>query len=111
MSEPFLTINKKVYDADSMATNLDSPEAIVEVSEVGGFCVHAIWTGTPDGTIHIQGSNDGINFVEINSQATGGAAGQHLLNVERQHYKFVKVNYTATSSTGSLTAYVSAKRL
>lgn len=105
---PLFVINKKILNAVSMAANTTSE--VVDIAEVTGYCVHAIWTGAPVGNIDVCGSNDGINFVSINTQAAGGAAGQLLLNVERQHYRYMWVEYAFTSGTGSLTCYLSAKR-
>lgn len=109
MSEPILVLNDKAFNATAMTGNLTSK--VYDISTLGGFCVHQIWTGTPVGNLLISASNDGINFDAINSQAAGGVAGQNLLNVERAHYCYIQVTYTFTSGTGSLTCYVSGKRI
>jgi hypothetical protein len=105
---PLFVINKKILNAVPMTANITSE--IVDVAEVSGFAVHAIWTGAPVGNIDVCGSNDGVNFVSINTQATAGTSGQLLLNEEMQHYRYMWVEYAFTSGTGSLTCYVSAKR-
>lgn len=108
MEDPLFVINQKVFNAQSMTSTATSET--LDIAETIGFCVHAIWTGTPVGNLTYEGSNDSINFVVLTTQAAGGAAGQWLSNAEHQHFRYLRVKYTATSSTGSLTCYVSAKR-
>lgn len=105
---PMFTKNVKIIDALSMGASIDSPTQ--DNSESTGYAVHAIWTGAPVGSVSVQGSNDSVNFVEVAADDTAGAAGQYLLNVEHQHYRYVRVSYIRTSGTGSLTVYFSAKR-
>lgn len=109
MSLPLFVINKKVFDQQSMATNLTSE--VLDLSEVVGFCVHAIWDGAATGQIITEGSNDSVNFVAVNTQNTAGAAGQLLLNVEHQHYRYLRIRYVRSSGTALLNCYVSAKRV
>lgn len=93
----------------SVLMTADRTSSSVDIGECVGFAVHCIWTGTPAGTIKIQGSNDGTNFADIDSQAAGGGAGQKMFNLSNQMYKYARVVYTFTSSTGSLTAHMSLK--
>ncbi len=105
---PLFILNKQLFTNTVMTSTLTSE--IVDLAETLGYAIHAIWTGTPTGTLSIQGSNDGVNFVQIDSIATGGTAGQHLLNVEKHHDRYVKIVYTFSSSTGVLNLYISGKR-
>lgn len=104
---PIFSLNKKLFDNETMDEDLTSE--VVDIGELIGFAVHSIWSGTPAGNIIIQGSNDGENFYSIDTQAAGGAASQDLVNIERAHYRYVRVFYDFTSSTGQLTAYLSGK--
>lgn len=114
MSEPIILQNEHVFNAQSMGTNLTS--AVQDLTEAFGYACHFIWTGSPVGDLITEGSNDpsvltgSDNFCTIDSQAAGGIAGQHLLNVEFNRYKFVRVRYVRTSGTGTLDAFISAKR-
>ncbi len=105
---PIFVLNRPLFTNQSLTSTVSSD--IVDLAETLGYAIHAIWTGSPDGTISVQGGNDGINFVEVDSIVTGATSGQHLLNVEKHHYRYVKIVYTATSGTGSLTLYISGKR-
>lgn len=106
---PIFALNKKLFDAVAMTANRESET--VDISEVTGFAVHSIWTGTPAGNIIVQGSNDGVNFFSLNTQAAGGAASNSIYNVDGAHYRFARVIFTFTSSTGALTVYLSGKRI
>lgn len=107
--QPIFAINVKVFDAVAMTSNLSS--AVIDLSQTTGYALHAIWTGAPVGTISASGGDDGINFVAVASNSTGGTSGQYLLNVEKIHYRYVQITYTFTSGSGSLTAYVSARSI
>lgn len=109
MQSPVFNINKFLFSSEPMGSTIES--SIVDIGELSGYCIHAIWTGTPSGVITIEASNDGINFVSQNSQATGGAAGQHLHNVANVHYRYIKVVFTHAASTGNLTVYCSGKQI
>lgn len=108
MDLPIFQLNKKIFDQSSMSTSLTSE--VLDIAELVGYCIHAIWTGTPNGQIRVQGSNDGTNFVNISTQNTGGSSGQYLLNVEHAHYRYLRLFYNRTGSTGALDCYVSGKR-
>jgi hypothetical protein len=101
-------MNEKVLNGILMTSSQTS--AVKDLGEAIGFAAHFIWSGTPTGSVLCEGSNDGVNFVVVNTQSTGGAAGQHLVNVERMHYKYVRLSYEFTSGTGTLTSHLSAKR-
>lgn len=107
---PFFSINKKIIDSQSMGADIVSEG--VDIAELGGYCFHAIWTGTaPSGNIIIQVSNDNSNFVDMVTHDTEAQDGQLLLNVERAHYRYVRAFYDRTSGTGTLNSYISGKRV
>lgn len=111
MQLPIFILNDLIFDDESMASDLES--VILDLGEAVGFCVHSVWTGSPDGDVIVQVSNfldDSSSFVDIDTQATGGAAGKHILNVEHAHYRYIKVIFDRTSGSGSLKCRVSAKR-
>jgi hypothetical protein len=108
MSLPIFLMNSPVLNGADISL---SPSAIVDISTVSGYCVHAIWPSgsSPTGNLVISASNDGINFVSLDTTALGGTAGQRLYNVEGAHYRFVEVSVAYTSGSGTITAYVSGK--
>ena len=108
-SEPIFLMNTPILQNADMSASQTS--AVVDMAEVIGYAAHSIWTGTPVGDVVLEVSNDGINFVPIDTQATAGIAGQHVVNIERMHIRYARCRYERTSGTGSITIYLSAKDL
>ena len=73
--------------------------------------LYASWTGTPNGTFSVQGSLDGVNFQDmgIAVNAAVGSAGSRLIDLGGTGVSFVLLQYTNTSSTGTLAVTGSAK--
>lgn len=101
-------INVKAFDAVDMTANRVS--SVIDISELVGFAAHEIYTGSPTGTLVVEGSNDGTNFVTVDTNSLTGSAGQKLVEKDRAHWRYIRVSYTFSSGTGSLTVYVSGKR-
>ena len=75
----------------------------VSIDTINSYSVQCGWTSTPVGTIQLQGSNDDTTYLDITTQAAGGAAGNVLFGVPTPGYKYVRILYTRTSSSGTLT--------
>ena len=76
------------------------------------YAIQSVWTGfNSDSSARIvtQGSNDGVNWTQVDSVTPSGATGSYLLNVEKAGYRFVQVSYTQSSGTGTLTTTISGK--
>lgn len=108
MSSPIFVINSHLVSAEAMTGTITS--SMMDIAELSGFAAHAIFTGAPVGTLSISASNDGTNFKAVGSQAVSGA-GQYMLNVDRAHYRYIRVEYAFTSGTGTLDVYVSGKKI
>lgn len=108
---PIFALNQDVFVNQDMSGDLQSP--VLDLGELTGYAVHATWDGDPDGMLTVYGSNtmNPADFVPVNTQSTGGEAGAHLLNVEKAHYKYVMVDFTAGSGNGNLNCKVSGKRV
>tara|TARA_R110000868_G_scaffold234036_2_gene487742 strand:- start:14 stop:355 length:342 start_codon:yes stop_codon:yes gene_type:complete len=108
---PIFSLNKQIISSGDMSGNLISE--VLDLGELTGYAVHAIWSGTPDGDLVVSGSNTQViaDFVPVNAQTIGGVAGAHMLNVEKSHYKYILVQYIQASSTGILNCHVSGKRI
>lgn len=104
---PILIINERVIDTTSMGATIIGTSK--DLGESNGFAAHFIWSGSPVGSVQVEASNDGTNFIAVNTQATGGSSGQHLYNQELCRWKYVRLSYSRTSGTGTLDAYLSAK--
>lgn len=108
---PIFSLNKLIFTNEDMSIELNSE--ILDLGELTGYAVHAVWTGDPDGTLIVSGSNteNPEDFVPVNAQTTGGEDGSHLLNVEKAHYKYVMVSYVPDTGNGVMNCRVSGKRV
>jgi hypothetical protein len=110
-----------IIQAVSMgASILGTAIAIKNQDNVG---IQLNWTGTPTGTFDVQISNDHVqdttgnilnagNFISIPLSPAiiaTGAAGTAFVDINQTGAVFIRVNYNATSGTGVLDAYISAK--
>jgi hypothetical protein len=86
--------------------------------------IQAVWTGSPTGTFSIETSCDegkidpatntvtGITnwtFYDGSDQAAGGAAGQFVWRINVLPEKWVRLKYTYSSGSGTVTARVNTK--
>lgn len=104
-------------------TTINSPA--IPVDQAWGYAVHAVWTGTPTGTLKLQASCDAplltnqtssgvttvTNWTDITSSsvAVAGAAGDYMWNVTTGSYRFFRLVYTNISGTGTLNALTNVK--
>lgn len=107
MELPIFQLNIKTLDAHTMGASFSGSS--VDLAEVDNYAVHIIWTGAPVGNLQVEASNDNSNFVAVDTTAAGGGAGQRIYNVAGAGYRYVRVSYTFTSGSGTVTAYISGK--
>lgn len=88
---------------------------ILEVSRMDNIGVEIAWTGTPTGTIQVMVSNSGINFYALtfNPALTqpSGSAGGYVVSLNQLPFKYVMLEYTNISGSGSISAYAQMKDL
>ena len=111
MTLPIFVKNIKIFEDSAMTTEIISE--VQDVAELTGNAIHAIWTGTPVGTLITEASNSGKSgeFVSIDTTPLSGVDGQYLLNVEKKHYRYIRVRYYPTSGNGTLNCYFSGSRV
>lgn len=114
------TFNRQI--ATATALNANSTSAAVQLKNILMYSIMCVITGTPTGTITLEGSNDpetndtmplGIprpvptNWATIkDSNETVTAAGNVMYNVHSVAYNYVRVIYT-DASAGASTAVMS----
>lgn len=102
----------QLLDGESMGASFTSAATNVTYTDVVGY--QLTWTGTPTGTFDIEATVDGTNWEALTlspaPQATG-AAGGTLISLNQIPYAQVRLKYTRTSGTGSLSAWVMTKTL
>ncbi len=115
-----------LLSGSSMTGTTTVNSAPIELDQIYGYAIQAAWTGTPNGTIKLQGScdaparqtqtsNGGPDSVTVwtdiadSSQNISGSAGNYMWNVNGAFYRFVRLTYTNSSSTGTLSANIVLK--
>jgi len=101
-----------------MNTTINSPA--IQLDQIIGYAIQAVYTGTPTGTLKLQASNDPvklaydvnpqvpINWTDIaDSDFTVTSAGIYTWNVTDVFYTFVRLVYL-DSSGGTSTAVLNA---
>jgi hypothetical protein len=76
------------------------------------YSIHAVYTGSPEGSLYIAVSIDGENWsVLSDSPVAISAADNTFYNVRVAGYLFARLHYTATSGSGTLNAFFSTKEV
>lgn len=108
---PIQQFNKSLFTAQAMTATVSS--LVQDVSTCIRLSIQASWAGTvPVGTLHVQCSNDGLNFnddPEVTPIAISGATGSSFNKIVNCSYPFLRLTYTFTSGTGTLNVTVSGK--
>ena len=101
--------NVKIVTSGDMSSNIAS--SVVDLSITNGYAIQAIWTGSPEGNLKLQISNDEINWTDIGESvvATGGTAGSTMWLEPSAMYDKVRVVYEATSGSGTLNVQINGK--
>lgn len=116
-------LNDLALDGASMtgtATNNSDP---IWLGHAAGVAIQAVWTGTPNGAFKLQCAVDpqvpspGItnptitNWEDIASSnySVTGSAGTYTWNITSAFYPWIRVVYTNTSSTGTLSIRYNTK--
>lgn len=102
--------NELLFDAVAMTA--DRTSDAISVNQLVCGAIQCVWTGTPAGNIIVQASCDPVsptNWIAIDTEAAGGAAGSNLVQLADIGYEWVRVFYDFSSSTGALTVRASFK--
>lgn|SRR4051812_28129703 len=97
-----------LVDAHSLGASFNS--SALELPLVESLSCQLIWTdgGSLSGTAALQGSNDGVNFVDVGTQALSGSS-TAFINKTDVFYKYARIAYTKSAGTGTLSVIVNAK--
>lgn len=129
MDRPFIKPNTQVpiINNVSMASNIISP--VTNIFLIPGISYDLVWTGSPVGTFQVQVSNSysqdpsgaQLNAGSWNTLPTSsfsgtypvpaGSSGFGFLDVVGTEAAWIRLQYTATSGSGSLTVVAAAKVL
>lgn len=88
---------------------------ILEISKMDNQGLEVTWTGTPTGTFQVMVSNSGINFYALTFTPLlaqpAGSGGGYAVNLNQLPFKYMMLQYTNASGSGSLTVYGQQKDL
>ncbi len=109
-SKRVVDFSELVVDGD-MSSNITSPSTnILHLDRIG---YQISWTGTPNGSFSVEVSNDDSTWVALTLSASvtaSGSADDAFIDVESA-CKFIRLKYTASSSTGTLQAHITGKSI
>lgn len=92
----------------SMTSSFLSPTIQVVQGQISS--IQASWTGSPVGSLQLLISNDDVVYSVYTGSVTAvSGAGNFLWNLLSCGFNYIKVQYTSTSGTGSLTITTSYK--
>lgn len=88
---------------------------IIDATLMDNDGLEITWSGTPVGTIQVMCSISGSVFYALtfNPALTqpSGAPGGYLVDLNQVPFRYIMIQYTNTSGSGSITTYFSAKDL
>lgn len=120
-------LNEQLMTAVAVSSTTTYTSTPMQLEFMVNYCIQAIITGTPVGTIGLQASNDeGIisypnpglaspvtsvtNWTDIANTSTAvTGAGTVMYNVQNCGYRWVRVSYTNASSSGTITVVGNGK--
>lgn len=87
---------------------------VTQIDTGDQVCYQVSWTSTTAvGVISVQGSVDGVNFVDLTFSPTltqpASNSGGYLINMALIPFPLIRLKYTKSSGSGSLVVYMSAK--
>jgi hypothetical protein len=100
--------SNKLIEGGDMSATFQSDGINLHGKE--GYSIHAIFTGSPMGTVYLAVSNNNEDWAVLADSAQAvSAAGDVFYNVSKANYSYVRFHYSATSGSGSLDAFFKAK--
>lgn len=114
MSLPVHVLNNSIIADGDMSASINSTPT--NINEVVSYCIQAVFTGSPVGSLKIQASNSllidsNTVWTDVdNSSSAVTAAGDYMVNVELPSYSWVRLVYTRISGSGTINARINAKR-
>jgi hypothetical protein len=100
---------KQIVTGADMSSGTITSESLPALHAAIG-AVHAVFTGSPTGTIKIQSSIDGVNWTDITGSSRSiTAAGDIMWNLNNIGFNYFRLVYIATSGTGTLNAWSNFK--
>ena len=86
---------------------------LITNNEITYISFQCVWTGTPTGTLVLEGSNDGSNFITLTNmtQALSGSTGSYVFEFIKPTFQFMRIRFQYASGSGSLNVNVFGQNL
>ena len=109
------------YVVENGDMSADIISSALDLSFVRFGSIHAVFTGSPNGSLSLEFSNDIIEVgsdpssAVVNWTAYSGSSyslsssGQYMFNISNMGYRWLRLVYTATSGSGVLNAIAAVK--
>ncbi len=110
-TKPSGVVNGPMASTNTIYTN------IIDSTIKDNLGLEIAWTGTPTGVIQIMASNSGVSFFALTFTGTNalaqpaGAPGGYLVDINQFPFRYFMVQYTNTSGSGTLNAFLTIKDL
>ena len=107
-------MKSKVYsivENGSMTGTAVITSSTIDLSVWEHLSIQFVWTGTPNGTLAMQVSNDGSTWSSytITLPSVAGVASNGAVQISSIAHQFARITYTNSSSTGTLNVKASCK--
>lgn len=93
----------------AMASTNTIYSQIIAIDRMDNLGLEFTWTGTPTGTFQVMVSNSGINFYALTFNPIltqpAGSAGGYAIDLNQVPFRWIMLQYTNASGTGSMTVY------
>ena len=98
-----------ILSSQSMASSFES--GATSIKYMDRVCLHIQCTGTPTGTLGIQASADGNNWVDmpLGLTALSGSPQDYFIDLQETALPWIRINYVSVSGTGSASATLTAR--
>lgn len=96
----------KSIDAGDLSASITG--SATNISHITDVAYQGVFTGSPVGALGIEGSIDGVNYVEMDTKSIAGA-GSVLFDLPLLSFCWIRPVYTRTSGSGALTVWIFAK--
>lgn len=108
MSKKVLT-SYPILSSQSLAASFNS--AATNAQFLDRICYSVSWTGSAVGSLIAQGSIDNVNFanLDMNAITLNNATDNAILDIQVTALPYVRLAYTRSSGTGSMSGYISGK--
>lgn len=110
LSPLFGSVNGSVLTAAAISGVSNIPgNQVIDARNLNNVSVTANWTGTLVGTIHVQASNDKVNWYDVGTVAVTTGTGSGRLALVDLPDQYVQAYYQPTSGAGTLFSLCNGK--